>query len=999
MTDDRLRALLEERMRAALRQPGRAGIPLRPDQDAPAPLSTRQARLWFMIRLVPQAAAYNLPLVIRLRGAQEEFLVEAVRRLAARHQVLRSVFAEGPVAVVRDSVPVRVVDCEDLEAELAAETGRPFALESEPPLRATVFRVAPGEHVLALTFHHIAMDGWSEEVVLRELFEPSAPPRLQYADFAAWETADADPAWWVERLQGLPPVLELPTRGPRPAVADWTAGEVPVAIPARVAEQVRRAAARAGCTPFMVVLAAWQVLLGRLAGTDDVPVGVPEAGRHHPDLEELVGFFVNMLVLRGDLSGAPTGRELLERVKEGALEAFAHAEVPFEQVVEALHPERGLGATPLFQVSLSVLDRPKLDRQDAELVHVPTAMAQFDLSLDLVSTADGGYAGELVFRRDLFDEPVVARWGAWFVRVLDELTADLDRPIADLDPLTALDREELLDWGRGAALEVTESVVARILAHPRDRVAVVGPSGAELTYGELVEHATRLAGGLADAGVARGDAVGVCLPRDEYVPAVLLGVWLAGAAYVPLDPEHPQERLAWVAADAGVKVVVTRKGVATMPGVLVIDADEPRAVRAVEAPDVDDLAYILYTSGSTGRPKGVEITHANIATLVAAIATRPGFGPDDVMPAVAPLGFDASTMEIWAPLALGGRCAVIEREVAVDGRALGERMTAVGGTAVFLTPTSLRLLLAAGWKGDPRLRVWAGGEAVDPGLVRDVRPLVAEMWNAYGPTETTSISVVHRLEEGSAPIGRPMDGEHVRVMTADGRLALPGVVGELWIGGGGVARGYRNRAFDGCYRTGDLVRWRPDGLLDYVGRRDHQVKIRGHRIELGEIEAVLREHQDIADAAVIVQGDTLAAYLTPATVSGEEARAHLSRWLPDAMIPRRWASLDALPLLASGKVDRSALPRTLLLHDTSTALSTEAEHLVADVWRAVLDVQEISATDDFFALGGHSYSATQVAALLREALGCRVPIRMVFDLPVLADFARALEELLEGETA
>ncbi|MFI6321765.1 amino acid adenylation domain-containing protein [Nonomuraea sp. NPDC050556] len=1000
-----------------------AGSPLErihPRQEqGPSPLSAAQRRLWFAAQIDPDGVADHAPTVLRLTGPLDvNVLLGAVRELAERHQVLRTVFAEGPVAVVRDAVPISIVDCDDLTAALDEETTRPFALESEPPLRAVLFRVSPEEHVLALTFHHIATDARSQQVLLEELKAlyggaELPPPRLQYADFAAWERADADPAWWAEHLKGLPPVLDLPTSAARPAVADWAAAEVQVTIPARVAEQVRQAAARTGGTPFMVVLAAWQLLLARLAGVTDVAVGVPEAGRHHPDVEALVGFFVNLLVLRTDVSGPLTGTELLERVREAALEAFAHADVPFERVVEAVRPERNLATTPIVQVSLNLLDRPRLDWPGAELLHVPIGMAQFDLSLDLTADGQGGYAGELMYRRDLFDGATVARWGEWFVRLLDRLTADLERPIADLDPLTAAEREELLEWGRGVPLGTAEPVVTRILAQPQDRVAVTGPSGAGLTYGELVDWASRLAGGLAREGVEPGDVVGVCLPRDEYLPAVLLAVWLAGAAYLTLDPEHPQERLGWVAADAGVKVVVTRLGVARIPGARVVDADGLLAVPAIRSTEPDALAYVLYTSGSTGRPKGVEITQGSVAALVAAMEREPGFGAGDVMPVVAPLAFDNLGSEVWTPLALGGRCVVVERDCAIDGHALAERITATGVTILDTPPTSLRMLLAAGWQGDPAMKVWTGSEVLDPALVREILPRVAELWNAYGPTETTVTSAVHRVtaeDVDTVPIGRPTAGEWVYVLQEDGRLAPPGVVGELWIGGAGVARGYRNRPGEAfvpdpfvaggrCYRTGDLVRWNRR-RLEFVGRRDHQVKIRGQRIELGEVETALRGHPAVAAIAVLVHHEHLVGYVVWKHAPDLDGlRAFARGWLPDYMVPRRWMELPALPRTGSGKIDRAALPAPSLVEPEHVPPRSTMEQLVAMIWGEILPAARIGATDDFFALGGHSLAATRMVARLREAIGCRIPVRLIFERPVLAELATELETVALAQLA
>jgi amino acid adenylation domain-containing protein len=522
--------------------------------------------------------------------------------------------------------------------------------------------------------------------------------------------------------------------------------------------------------------------------------------------------------------------------------------------------------------------------------------------------------------------------------------------------------------------------------------------------------------------VTAGGRVGVCVPRDRMMPAALLGVLRSGAAYLPLDAEHPADRLAWLAADGEIDIVVSRgaarAAVAGIPDVTVVDLDElPERPGDLPAPpDPDDLAYLLYTSGSTGRPKGVEVRHSGLADHTTALHAIPLLGPDDTVLALSPLSFDAVALEVWAPLTGGARCVVSPRDRVLDATAVVRRMADAKVSVAFLTPTVLRMLREVGWEGDPSLRVWCGAEVVDVALVRDVLPRVADLWNMYGPTETTTASVAHRITAadvtaGTIPIGRPLAGEWVYVMDAYGRLLPPGVAGELWIGGAGVTRGYRQRpdltaaAFVPdpyrpewrCYRTGDLVRWDADGRLEFLGRADHQIKIRGQRVELGEIEAVLHDHPAVTRGAVVTDGEgpamSLVGFLAPAGVDTADVARFLRERLPEHMVPGRWVALATLPTTASGKVDRRSLPAPPAVSSDAEPPRTEVERFVAEVWAEVLGTSGPARDSDFFSLGGNSYAATRVTARVRAVLGCDVPVGAVFDRPVLSDFAAEVERL------
>jgi amino acid adenylation domain-containing protein len=1047
-----LRDLAAELDRRTTRTDITGAVPRRDDPSAPVRLSPAQERLWFLWRLRPDSDNYNTSLALRLHGPLDtDALSAAVRDLGARHQVLCTTVVEGdagPLAVPAspDAIPVKVADVEADRAVDAvhAETTRPFALDAEPPLRALILRSSATEHTLVLTVHHIAVDAWSWTTIqddLAALYEArrgvgTAPeaPAVQYADVAEWQRARQDLGaedehlqWWTERLAGLPPRLELPTDRVRGPHTGWAGATEPLALPQELAVRLRKFATESGCTPFMVLLTAWQALLARIAGTDDVPVGIPVSGRLLPGTERMVGCFANTLVLRGNLSDDPTVGEALRRTRAQVLDAFDHAGVPFERVVERLQPDRDVDSTPLFQAMLNVIDLPRATARFAGLtaqeMDTRRSTAQFDLSLALVD--DGvGFTGALTYRTGLFDQATARRWTGWYTALLDAMPAAPDEPVLALDPLSAEERAALRAASTGAPLPSDRSatVVSAVLDQARRRpaaTAVRARDGA-VSYAELAEWSGRVAAALVAHGVRPGEPVGVCLSRDRLLPGALLAVLRARAAYVPFDPAHPGDRLTQLADDAGVRVVLarqeTRPAAQAVPGVTVIDVDRlaaPGEPRSLPEPDPHDTAYVLYTSGSTGRPKGVQVTHANLAAFVAAMSASPGMAQDDVTLGVVPFSFDVFGYELWVTLARGAQLALADRDTTMDGHALAEWIRHTRATVATATPTTLRLLMAADWAGRAGLRVISIGEILDVALAGSLAPRIGELWNAYGPTETTIYSTITRVPEPmgdqAVPIGGPIAGTRVHVVDARGRLALPGTVGELWIAGAGVARGYLGRpdltaerfvtgpSGERCYRTGDLVRWRRR-TLEYLGRTDHQVKVRGQRIELGEIEAVLRSHPNVADAVVTVTGPAgeqdLVGYVVPRAPSSESFAGHLRAKLPSYMVPSRWVVLEALPTTANGKVDRAALPAPRENKRATRAPVSLMEQLVVKTWAEVLRVDDIGLEDDFFALGGHSLAATRVAARLREALGWPVPVRALFDRPVLADFAVHLEETM-----
>ncbi|GIH62809.1 non-ribosomal peptide synthetase/MFS transporter [Microbispora siamensis] len=1007
---DRIADLLRSRFaaaQAAVEAPGVTGIPATSATEMP--LSPAQERLWFLAQLEPDTPAYNVPLALRLTGPVDvEALTAAVADLAERHWILRGV-VDGARVRPAGGVPVRVVDVEPvaLERELAEQAWRPFRLDAEPPMRATLFRLGGDEHVLALTLHHIATDAWSERLLLRDLSALYAarlglaprpePPALQYADVAAWEAAsevgdqpEADLDWWTGHLNGLPPVLDLPADRPRPATSTWEGDAVAVEVPEALSAKVR---AVAGATPFMVFLAGLQALLSRLSGSDDIAVGVPHAGRHHPDAESVVGCFVNTLVMRVDTSGDPTGAELLSRARAAALDAFAHARTPFERIVERLRPERNLAVTPLFQVMLNVYDAgPPVSLPGVEVREEPLAspVAKFDLNLELCD--DGRrFSGELRYRTDLFEEATVRRLADWYLAVLDGMLSDPDAPV----------RLPAGDGLRGPARDLPTGTPLHALV---ERVAEARPDATavgSLSYAELDRRANQVANLLLARGVRPQEPVGVLLERRPELVVAMLGVLKAGAAYLPLDPVYPVRRTEAVLADAGARFVLTEAEIAAAAG-------ESSERPGVSVPP-EHLAYVIYTSGSTGAPKGVAVEHRQIVHYLGAVAERLPEGLTSFA-LVSTAAADLGLTNVLCALTSGATLHLIDHEAATDPAAYAAYMAAHPVDAVKMVPSQLELL---GMDALPRRLLVLAGEAVPHDLlerVRQARPDL-EVQIHYGPTETT-VSVLAcdaaEASRGVAALGRPLPNVECRVVDAAGRPLPYGVPGELWIGGPSVARGYLGRPdltaqrfADGWYRTGDRVRVNPAGLVEFLGRVDDQVKVRGFRVELGEVTAAIRALPQVAEAFVQPVGTgaqrRLAAWVTPATVDAAQVRAALRERLPDYMVPAAIGVLDALPLTPNGKVDRAALPVPEAAPAVRVPPGTPQERLLAEIWAEVLDLPQVWVDDDFFALGGHSFAATRAAGRLRERLGVPVPVRLLFEHPVLADLAAHLPRTT-GET-
>jgi amino acid adenylation domain-containing protein len=1060
---------------------GMAAPPLVPVSRAGGPLalSYAQQRLWFIHRLTPGSAAYNIPVALRLRGALEVPVLErALTELVRRHETLRTVFVEDegePVQVVREAAPLRlaVEDLRGVPAEsrpreagrLAGEEAlRAFDLGSEGPLRVRVLRLEEAEWAVLFTVHHIASDGWSMGVLVREVselyeaFSGGREPRLpelpvQYADYAAWQraylrgaTLEGQLSYWRDRLGGAPPLLEVPTDRPRAAGMSDRGGSRALSLSAGLTEALRELGRAEGATPFMVLVAAWQLLLARYSGQEDVVVGSPVAGRTRTELEGLIGFFVNTLALRTDLSGDPTFRELLGRVREGVVDGQAHQEVPFERLVEELGVERSLTHTPLFQAMFAYQGEGVGEVRMGGLEVLPlgsgAAPAKFDLSLS-VQEAEGALVGELSYRAELWEGESIERMLEHLRELLGSAAADPGRRISALSMLSHAERRQVVDeWNATAADyprdRCMHQLVAEQVARTPHAAALVSGSRT-VTYAELEAGASRIARQLRALGIGPEARVGICLERSAEMVAAVLGVLKTGGAYVPLDPTYPAERLAYMLADSGAAVLLTQESLrALVPGfhgsVVCLDAadggagGEPAGTPHAEAVP-ENPAYVIYTSGSTGRPKGVLVTHRSLVNYTHAAARLFGLGPADRVLQFASFSFDTSAEEIF-PTLLAGATLVLRDPGPLEGpAAFLERMGDRGVTVLDL-PTAYWHEMVAGMErgtaGIPacvRLVV-IGGEHASPERVAAWHARIGgrvRLLNSYGPTETTVVATLAELtgvgadRRAAVPIGSPVPNARAYVLDAALQAVPAGVRGELYVAGDGLARGYLDRAgptaerflpdpFSAVpggrmYRTGDVVRRRGDGALEFLGRVDGQVKVRGFRIELGEVESALLRDPAVRDAVVVVREDEpgramLVGYVVPETAAPDTAalRARLRAELPEHMVPSVLVVLEALPLTPGGKTDRRALPAPERggSGEAYVAPATAAEREIARIWGEVLGIESVGLHDNFFELGGNSLLLLRVQAGLRSALGREVPVIDLFRFPSVALLAGAL---------
>ncbi|MDM0053944.1 non-ribosomal peptide synthetase [Variovorax sp. J22R115] len=1056
-------------------EPATAIVPL-PPQDSYA-LSAAQRRLWVLAQFPESAAAYHIPLHQRLDGPLDRrALQRALERLVARHDALRTTFTlvDGEPRQVVHAHLAMTLGFQRLGDRAGAnerirQLGRdqvdtPFDLASGPLLRACLLELAAGRHVLLFTIHHIVADGVSLGVLARDLSRLYASERDGRADglpalefgypaFAAWQNrlhADASMAaprrHWHECLAGELPLLDLPADRPRPARPSHRGRELSFTLAPGRLDALQAYCRSRNASLFMGLHAALKALLGRYSGQDDIILGTVVAGRDHPGLADQVGCYLNTLALRSRVRADVGFDDFFAEIAEQTRHAFDHQAYPFDRLVGELNVGRDPSRSPLFDVMLVLQsqDEPGLAlaglNVEAAFEHPETS--KFDLTF-CFKALPGGLVLAIEYATDLYDEPRIRRMGGHFLQLIDSILADPRTPLGRLNLLGESERRQLLDeFNRTASPFPRERTIVELFettARAASEATALVCGERSMTYGELDLQSSWLARRLQHLGAAPGDLVGLHVPRSLDLVVGLLGILKAGAAYVPLDPAFPSERLGYIVEDAGVRLLVVRGGrpeLAQAGTLAWLDMDGEDAVPGADssAPPLrggrpESLAYVIYTSGSTGRPKGVEITHRSLVNCLIAMAQRPGLAADDTLLAVTTVSFDIATLELLLPLLCGARVVLATEDEAADGARLAALLRSSGATVMQATPATWQMLLAAGWQGEPRLKILCGGEALPGRLGAQLLARSASVWNMYGPTETTIWSTCRRLEsrvsqplaEAVEPIGRPIANTELYVLDALLQPVPLGLPGDLYIGGEGLAAGYHGRpgltaerfiASPFCadparrlYRAGDRARWRDDGELEYLGRSDQQVKLRGFRIELGEIEAVLAEHPAIRQAVVDARADAAGDPALVAWYVGRDERDaqaipaaalrdHLQRRLPGYMIPAAFARVAALPMTPNGKIDRRALPSPDRRADPAAGDApprSEWECRLARLWQQVLAVPEVGVHTDFFALGGHSLKAAALAARVQQETGVALTLVDVFHHPTIAALAARCE--------
>jgi amino acid adenylation domain-containing protein len=1044
-------------------------------RDKELPLSYAQRRLWFIDQLEPGNPAYNIPSAFNLRGELNiRALGDAFSEIMRRHEALRTCFSqteEGPTQMILPAAPIEapVIDLSELgERKAQAEALRLTGVEAEilfdlrcgRLLRVKLIRLDKENHVALVTMHHIASDAWSTGILARELgalyegFKSGKNASLdelpiQYADYAVWqlewlqgEALISELSYWREQLAGVPGMLNLPTDRPRPAIQSYNGATESLELSRDLTGKLKEISRREKVTFFMLLLSAFKILLYRYSNQREIVVGIPIANRNRKEVEGLIGFFLNTLVMRTNLSGNLTVRELIKRVREMALRGYAHQDLPFEKLVEELQPERSLSHAPLFQV-MFILQNPdqealRLSGMKLSPFGVANKTAKYDLTLII---NDGEQALEILeYNTSLFDAVTMSR-AAWHMRnVLEAMTTNLELRITELPLLTEPERRQLLrEWNETKAdypetARIQDLIESQVERTP-DAIAVQFDNE-QLSYWDLNARSNRLARDLQILGVGPEARVGICVERSLEMVIGALGILKAGGAYLPLDPRHPKERVAFMIEDAGVTTLLTQRHLLEdLPEHnahrVCLDSDRERIFResvgqALRKPESENLAYVMYTSGSTGKPKGVGIAHRSVVNLLSSMQERLEVGSEDILLAVTTLSFDISGLELYLMLSLGGRVIVVSRNSAADASELMKAMSEFNVSVMQATPATWRMLLEAGWSGNKQLKILSGGEALGSELAGALAERGKCVWNLYGPTETTIWSTTYQVKgiEEAIPIGKPIANTQIYILNDSLCPAPIGALGEIYIGGTGVAGCYHNRPdttaekfipdpYSGnrgsrLYKTGDCARYLADGNLMYLGRLDNQVKLRGYRIELGEIERALEELPWVRQAVVTIReyerGEgRLVAYLIlndEHAPGVDELRAYLKRKLPEYMTPSAYVIMDKMPLSPNGKIDRSALPapEQSLWGLTKEFIlpRTPVEAALTEIWSRVLGAESIGVNDNFFEIGGHSLLAVRLLSQIREFFRVALPMRSVFESPTVASMA-ALISMMDGD--
>jgi len=1027
-------------------------------------LSRAQRRLWFLDQMDPGNPVYNISIALRLEGQFDRIAIEeALQEIVNRHESLRTRFLQNDgisYAVVEEALEFSIdfMDLgflsseayeEKLKALIPAESQRPYVLDRGPLFRVSLYRKSDRECVLLLGMHHIISDGWSIGVFAQELgliYDtktkkipcPLAPLAVQFRDFVQWESeqerlsSGEDLAYWRNQLGGELPLLELPADHPRPPMQTFRGQRIFADIDAELHARLQKVAREHNATFFMVLLAAFSVILRQYTRQEDILIGTPTAGRTKSSFEGVIGLFVDNLVLRVDLVGNPSFSDLLRRVRGVALEAFEHQSTPFDQLVEILRPERNLDRSPLFQVLFTLQNTAKPDLQFDELEMKPLEFegfrARYDLAVDIYRHEDQ-FRCNFEFNTDILEGAAVQQILRHYMRILEIVCDNAEQKIADLHLLDDAERRHLIrDWNcTEAPASVYPTVPSWFRAQARctPEATALEMGDRSLTYEELNAESDRVAADLRSRGVGRGTIVGIFIHRSPEMVIGLLGILKAGAAYLPLDPALPPHRIEFLLSDAQVPLILTQRELrhalpTTAATLLPIEEIDKRSTAPI--PDdvsSSDLAYLIYTSGSTGNPKGTEIQHAALVNLLGSMLKEPGLRKEDTLVAITTISFDIAGLEIYGPLVCGAKLRLASREQTVDPKLLAELLDSAGATVVQATPSTWRMLVESGWTGRPALRMWCGGEALSSDLAESLMARGRELWNLYGPTETTIWSSAHRVRSGEAQIlvGRPIANTQMYILDDNLEPVPVGVAGELYIGGDGVARGYWQRpeltssrflpdpfALAGVrrmYRTGDLARYRRDGRIQLLGRTDHQIKLRGHRIELGEIEIAIERHSTVRQAVVVLRGEgtekQLVAYIRFGESSNDanQLRSWLHEVLPDYMVPSIIVPLEELPLTPNGKIDRKRLPVPQAMSRERSVDSIPArngtEQRLSELWSGLLHIEKPGIRENFFDLGGHSLLLVQLHAQLKREFNTNIAVVDLFRYPTIEALASHLD--------
>lgn len=1064
---------IEEMVHSRIEAPALVKI----QRDGELPLTFSQERMWFMHQLDPAGSAYNVCGALQFHGPlQVAALERSLNLIVERHEILRSnyeTYDGKPRIVIHPQAhhELLVQDLTNFEnpetearrraSDLAAST---FDLASGPLLKVGLYKITADRHLFAVNFHHIIADGWSMTVVLREmllgydaLIEGRAPglrtPEFQYLDYAHWqrqwlsgEVLQQQLAYWKERLASPPEPLNLPFDRSPSAKAGSGGARIQLPLPNSLMDELGHQGLKHEATLFMVLLAAFKVALYRHSNQTDIAVGTPIANRNWMASEGLIGTLVNTLVMRTDLSDDPTFTELLLRVRETAISAYANQDLPFEQLVEALELQRVEESSPLFQVMFDYQRLPMPEGKVQGLECVPEIVdrqaAQFDLVLAVIETGSGHLA-TLEYSTELFDADTIHQFVSRFLTLLESIAENPEMQVSSLDVLPKSERTQLLNaWNRTQApFDLEMPFFRQFEQHVRltpEKIALIY-DGRGLTYAELNAAANQLAHELNSRGLRPDDLVAVCMQRSEALLITLLGVLKAGCAYIPIDPGYPAARILQVIEDGRPKLILTEAGplddlhLPNQETCLKYEelqaALRNRSTSNLETqPDPENLAYVIFTSGSTGRPKGVQIPHRALTNFLLTMQETPGFEADDRLLAVTTISFDIAGLEIYLPLISGGCVEIADTDLCGDGTSLRRKLESGEINIMQATPATWRMLMAAGWQGCSELKVLCGGEALPQDLAKELVPRCKELWNMYGPTETTIWSTVERIEEPDQQIsiGKPIGNTRIYILDKNYQPVPVGVIGELYIGGDGVSHGYLGQEHlttekflpnmldpedeRRIYRTGDSARYRKDGSIDFLGRLDHQVKVRGYRIELGDIESHILEHNKVKQAVAIVREDTpgdqrIVVYMSVEEIEQNEddftseLRDFLTGGLPAYMMPSDFVFLEVFPLTPNGKIDRKALPAP------ETEENPSSEHVVAprnqsemellSIWEEVLNKRSLGVTDSFFDVGGHSLLAVRLFAQIHERMGVKLPLSSLFQAPTVEQLARLVQKQQE----